>query len=142
VKRRICFSFFAFAVALASAVSPGFSLGIQRYRQTRALDLEVCSSMRDSMMAIAKYKTTLIAIAVGICVTLLILGISSIPHLDNAMFLLLPGVFFAALFFSTGINSDFPVLFILLAGLADIALYAAIAALVYRIRETKRTPQM
>jgi hypothetical protein len=51
-------------------------------------------------------------------------AISSIPGLDNGWLLLVPGALLAALVFPQGVNSNGGVLYLVLAGLIDIALLA------------------
>jgi len=76
-------------------------------------------------------KTTLIAMTGAICITLVSAALGSIPHMENGAFLLLPGVLVSAVFFSTGIHSDYPMAFMIVAGLANIAIYACVIGLIY-----------
>ncbi|WP_263383821.1 hypothetical protein [Granulicella arctica] len=76
-------------------------------------------------------KALLVGMAGGTVITLALVGLATIPHLDNCGLLLLPGVLIAAIFFATGINSDHPVVFIGLAGLSDMAIFSCLVLATY-----------
>ena len=84
-------------------------------------------------MQSARCKTALMAFAGGTSATAVCLGLATVPHLDGVMFLLLPGILFAALIFPTGIHSDSPWLFVALAGIVNIVIYGTLTTLLYRV---------
>jgi len=64
------------------------------------------------------------SLVISLALVVLLVGIASIPSCDDAMFLLLPGAFLAAVVFPDGVNSNAGVFFLVLAGVVDIALIA------------------
>ncbi len=79
----------------------------------------------------------------GSCVVIAaIVGLACIPHLDDASFLLLPGVLLAALVFPQGIHSDHGWTFIIVAGILDLLLYSLLILLLEPLlRHIRKTPR-
>lgn len=82
-----------------------------------------------------RYAQSLV-ISVGLIVV--VGSISSIPGLDNGWLLLMPGALLAALVFPQGVNSNGGVLYLVLAGLIDVALLSLLVMWVWSIVERRR----
>ncbi len=65
-------------------------------------------------------------------------GVSSLPGCDNGWLLLVPGALLAALVFPQGVNSNGGILYLVLAGLIDLALLALIVMWVWGLIEGRR----
>jgi|SRR6266481_5160635 len=75
-------------------------------------------------MRSARLQRYLIAFSVALGLTLLCAGVSSIWGWSAAGVLLLPGLLAAAFVFPTGINSNWPITYLVLAGFMNAALLA------------------
>ena len=71
---------------------------------------------------------------IGLLICLTCMGVAQLPHCDNAMMLMLPGILIAALAVPQGIHSYNPYLYVFLAGLINSFLYGVIALLILRGR--------
>lgn len=65
-------------------------------------------------------------------------GVSSLPGCDNGWLLLVPGALLAALVFPQGVNSRGGIVYIVLAGLIDLALLAFLVMWVWGLIASRR----
>jgi uncharacterized membrane protein YkgB len=68
-------------------------------------------------------------------------AVACIPGCDSVMFILLPGVFVAALAFPEGIHSSSGAGFLVLAGVSDILLFAFLVMFFWKLMQNRRQRQ-
>src|ERR1700733_10450678 len=76
---------------------------------------------------------------IGLLVCLTCMGAAQIPHCENVMLLMLPGIWIAALAVPHGIHTYNPYLYVILAVLINTFLYGVIALLILRGRSYAST---
>ena len=75
-----------------------------------------------------------LAFLIGFAAVAIIVGVSTLPHLEAIGMVLAPGLLIAALIFQQGIHSDHAMLYLVAAGLLDAVLFSLLALLVIRTR--------
>ena len=66
-----------------------------------------------------KYRSYAWSYFAALMLTIGVGAVASLPRLDNVALLLLPGALLAAILFPEGIHSDFPMTYLVVAGLID-----------------------
>ena len=79
------------------------------------------------------------ALAIGIALVALIAGIGSMHRFEDINMLLIPGALLGALFFPQGIEGDHAYLYLAIAALIDVIIFALLALLFIRMRSKNTT---
>jgi hypothetical protein len=77
------------------------------------------------------------SLVIAVALIAVVGGVSSLPGCDNGWLLLLPGALLAAVVFPQGVNSKGGVIYLVLAGLIDIALLGFLVMWIWGLIERR-----